>query len=243
MPPGGRGKVISANSRIKVRFPKQPSKMSTRNTDDDDNNKKRIDHVEQQHSSSFDSPSSILDALLSRQSTKPAAAGTAGSQTTAQHLHDNESNDRAQNEPEYSENDDSYDYSTLSAHEGLDEMSALWTTLPLLSDSQPTPTSIKQDATAKAIMKFLDQTPLPALNRPAHINYLLQPLERGLNARYTTLDASRPWMLYWCLNGLAVLGYDVGVFNDAYETCNSFVLVFVLDPESKVEDAYYDTDT
>ena len=46
------------------------------------------------------------------------------------------------------------------------------------------------------------------LAREATVDYLFGGL-RSLPAGFTSLDASRAWMVYWCVHGLALLGVDV----------------------------------
>ena len=50
--------------------------------------------------------------------------------------------------------------------------------------------------------------PPHALARDAHVDYLLRGLG-ALPSSHTTLDASRPWVCYWCVHGLALLGVDL----------------------------------
>ncbi|EFR03922.1 farnesyltransferase subunit beta [Nannizzia gypsea CBS 118893] len=50
-----------------------------------------------------------------------------------------------------------------------------------------------------------------SLARELHVEYLLDALG-DYPARFVGLDASRPWMVYWALTGLALLGEDVSVF-------------------------------
>mmetsp|Transcript_4619 Transcript_4619/g.17643 ORF Transcript_4619/g.17643 Transcript_4619/m.17643 type:complete len:166 (+) Transcript_4619:24-521(+) len=47
-----------------------------------------------------------------------------------------------------------------------------------------------------------------ALARDAHVEYLLGGL-RTLPTAFTSLDASRAWVVYWCVHGLALLGVDL----------------------------------
>ncbi|KAF3939902.1 hypothetical protein ABW19_dt0200260 [Dactylella cylindrospora] len=70
-------------------------------------------------------------------------------------------------------------------------------------------------------MKFLGESPLPSLQKTSHVQFLLNPLENGLSWGYTGLDASRPWILYWCINALTILGEDVGVYN--YQAISSLI--------------------
>ncbi|KAL7483871.1 hypothetical protein ACHAW6_009506 [Cyclotella cf. meneghiniana] len=45
------------------------------------------------------------------------------------------------------------------------------------------------------------------LLRSAHINYLVNALSNPLSRGFVSLDASHPWMIYWCLHSLDLLGY------------------------------------
>ncbi|KAL3800304.1 hypothetical protein HJC23_003600 [Cyclotella cryptica] len=45
------------------------------------------------------------------------------------------------------------------------------------------------------------------LMRSAHINYLVNALSNPLSRGFVSLDASHPWMVYWCLHSLDLLGY------------------------------------
>lgn len=91
----------------------------------------------------------------------------------------------------------------------------LFTTLPFLHDDHVTPSSRAQDATASSCMRFLSypEDPFPVLDRAAHIAFLEGGLDGDKDAKLpeymVVLDASRPWIIYWCLCGLASLGIDV----------------------------------
>ena len=52
---------------------------------------------------------------------------------------------------------------------------------------------------------------VPRLRREAHAKFLHLQLGR-LPPQFIVADASRPWFLFWCLNGLAILGEDVSVY-------------------------------
>lgn len=45
------------------------------------------------------------------------------------------------------------------------------------------------------------------LLRSAHISYLTKALSIPLSRGFVSLDASHPWMVYWCLHSLDLLGY------------------------------------
>lgn len=47
-----------------------------------------------------------------------------------------------------------------------------------------------------------------ALARAEHVRYLLSGLER-LSSGYQALDSSRPWLCYWILHGLDLLGHEL----------------------------------
>jgi len=52
------------------------------------------------------------------------------------------------------------------------------------------------------------QTALVRLYRKKHEKFLKQGLE-GCGRAYQALDASRPWLVYWCVHGLALLNTDI----------------------------------
>lgn len=52
---------------------------------------------------------------------------------------------------------------------------------------------------------------VPRLRREAHVKFLQKQLGM-LPPQFMVADASRPWFLFWCLNGLAILGEDVSVY-------------------------------
>ena len=52
---------------------------------------------------------------------------------------------------------------------------------------------------------------VPRLDRARHARFLHKSLE-PLPSAFVGYDPSRPWLLFWCLNGLSMLGEDVGVY-------------------------------
>ena len=54
---------------------------------------------------------------------------------------------------------------------------------------------------------------LPMLRRDAHIRFLRDKLG-SYPWYFAAMDASRPWVFYWALNGLVLLGVDVGEYVD-----------------------------
>ncbi|KAI1387428.1 terpenoid cyclases/Protein prenyltransferase [Hypoxylon trugodes] len=106
----------------------------------------------------------------------------------------------------------------------------LFTTWPPIWDTLDTKTSTAQDITIDECLPFLaaqvgdiryNRRGVPRLERERHIKFLRKHLD-GLPSGYVTLDASRPWVLYWCLNGLSLLGYDISGYRDGLvETARS----------------------
>ncbi|KZT05705.1 terpenoid cyclases/Protein prenyltransferase [Laetiporus sulphureus 93-53] len=83
-------------------------------------------------------------------------------------------------------------------------------------DGYPTQTSDLQASTEDI---FIQQLPLsafeggarasaqgPTLHRDLHLQLLLRNLLQGFPQRYTSQDASQPWLLFWTLQGFSVLG-------------------------------------
>ena len=97
-------------------------------------------------------------------------------------------------------------------------------TLPSVSDSAPaTESSIAQDEAVAQCLPFLAGTEaeqgefnaagVPQLRRREHARFLrnvLGPYPAG----YVGYDASRPWLLYWALTGLSLLGEDVAPYRE-----------------------------
>jgi protein farnesyltransferase subunit beta len=65
------------------------------------------------------------------------------------------------------------------------------------------------EQTARACQPFLAQ-PTPLLDKDSHVTFLTRV---GLMAQFprpfVALDASRPWMMYWTLCALKILGEDI----------------------------------
>ncbi len=87
---------------------------------------------------------------------------------------------------------------------------------PLLSDPLRTESSLLQDATVEECLPYLrgepgkggermDEHGLPPLNREEHAGFLADTLEE-MPHDWVSVDASRPWILYWAFCGLCVLG-------------------------------------
>ncbi|KAJ5216290.1 uncharacterized protein N7498_002697 [Penicillium cinerascens] len=96
---------------------------------------------------------------------------------------------------------------------------ALFTQPPPIRDPLVTESVDLQDATIEKCLPFLkglhssqkgpfNVCGVPALQRDDHVGYLYDSLE-DYPAGFVAMDASRPWMVYWALTGLSLLGEDV----------------------------------
>lgn len=97
---------------------------------------------------------------------------------------------------------------------------ALFTQLPPCRDRHVTESSQDQDETVQEVLPLLSAPPrglrynahgVPPLARSRHVAFLRKTLG-PLPPAYVAADASRPWMFYWALNGLATLGADVSEY-------------------------------
>lgn len=104
---------------------------------------------------------------------------------------------------------------------------ALFTEPPAIRDPLTTETTDLQAQTVAKCLPYLrgvqktQEGPfnwhgVPALQRNAHVEFLYDALEEYPDS-FVALDASRPWMVYWSLAGLSLLGEDVGHFRQRYE--------------------------
>ena len=103
---------------------------------------------------------------------------------------------------------------------------SLFTSQPQLRDHVRTESSILQDNTVEECLPFLagtaEQGPseynahgLPRLQRALHQQYLYDALE-SYPSSFVGYDASRPWILYWSLTGLSLLGENVKTYMERY---------------------------
>lgn len=108
-------------------------------------------------------------------------------------------------------------------------ISDLFKSPPPIKDDLETATSIAQDETEEVCLPYLvgdnshgsNEHGLPHIYREKHIAFLHKQLGR-LPGAFVAADASRPWFLYWCFNGLRLLGEDVSSYREALiETARS----------------------
>ena len=94
---------------------------------------------------------------------------------------------------------------------------------PLLDDLE-SETSIVQAETLKECVPLLNRVDelnnslndfnefgIPSLDKKSHGEFLHDNLDE-FPAPFVGLDASRPWLVYWALLGLYLLGEDISVF-------------------------------
>lgn len=107
----------------------------------------------------------------------------------------------------------------------LPSVPSLFATWPPIRDELETETSELQDETVQECLPFLhasldpsvdrEEHGLPRLARDKHIRFLHQSLEK-LPADYVGFDAARPWIIYWALTALSLLGQDVEPYRERY---------------------------
>ncbi|CAJ0762312.1 15701_t:CDS:2, partial [Entrophospora sp. SA101] len=100
--------------------------------------------------------------------------------------------------------------STMGVLNGTNSLESLF----IKEDGVATETSIAQSKTEASvyhIYKAAQETSLLKtikLNREEHIDYVLKGL-KGLEKYFVGLDASKPWLCYWMLHSLDLLGHKI----------------------------------
>lgn len=104
-------------------------------------------------------------------------------------------------------------------------VSQIFRHLPVLDDRLQTETSDAQLETVEDILPYilgeeggpfeLNSCGIRKLKRQAHVAFLRKSLER-MPAAYTAYDAARPWVIYWTLTALCLLGQDVSEYRERY---------------------------
>ncbi|KAF4596905.1 Protein farnesyltransferase subunit beta [Pleurotus pulmonarius] len=98
---------------------------------------------------------------------------------------------------------------------------------PASDDAFPTATSRLQAETEAVLLDHIptqasaETTQAPAkLHKSAHIQFLARNFIQGFPAKYTSQDASQPWLMFWTLQGFSVLqvGLDPGNKQRAIDT-------------------------
>lgn len=91
-----------------------------------------------------------------------------------------------------------------------------------IRDRLETESSEVQDETLDVVLPYLEGNPndyplnifgIPQLQREKHVAFLKQALGDYPSA-FAMLDASRPWLVYWSLQGLSALGHDISEYRE-----------------------------
>ena len=86
-------------------------------------------------------------------------------------------------------------------------------------DAYPTETSNLQADTEDILQSHvpLDGVGGRVLNKKVHLEFLVRNLVQGFPARYTSQDASQPWLMFWTLQSLSAL--QVAIDPDNKQRC------------------------
>jgi protein farnesyltransferase subunit beta len=116
--------------------------------------------------------------------------------------------------------------STSEKREPVAGVPPLYTGFPPIRDFLITETSNAQDVTVQQCLPFIagiadpgklpvefNEFGVPRLERDNHIAFLYDSLTT-FPPGFVGLDASRPWMLYWALTGLGLLGEEVTSYRE-----------------------------
>ena len=103
---------------------------------------------------------------------------------------------------------------------------AWFTDSPPIQDELQTETSKVREETGRKCLPFLQNKDtnnssdfnknsfgIPALQKEGHVEFLHGYLA-DFPAQFVSLDASRPWLFYWCLAGLSFLGQDISEYRE-----------------------------
>ncbi|CRK37961.1 hypothetical protein BN1708_016598, partial [Verticillium longisporum] len=119
-----------------------------------------------------------------------------------------------------SESDEQELLSSQMNRQSFSPVPAIFTSPPPIKETHRSHTLTQQNATMHECLPLLagysdtlelNRHGVPRLRREAHVKYLHKQLGK-LPAPYLIADASRPWFLFWSLNGLALLGEDVSMY-------------------------------
>lgn len=76
-------------------------------------------------------------------------------------------------------------------------------------------TFVSQRQTEDACLALLNSKRDSSLAKELHCEYLAKLIDKPLPAGFKSLDASKPWLVYWSVNGCALLGRDISLWSDA----------------------------
>lgn len=107
--------------------------------------------------------------------------------------------------------------------QGRPQVPGLYTSSPPIRDRLTTNTSISQDDVIKQCLPRLITCSrslsgvyaygIPSLEREDHIRFLQDAIEYP---RYIAFDPVRPWVIYWSLTALSLLGENVELYQQRY---------------------------
>lgn len=82
-------------------------------------------------------------------------------------------------------------------------------------DSYPTSTSNEQHKTETILSAHrpLSNLPKPTLQKAAHLQWLVRNFSQGLPERFTSQDASQPWLAFWTIESFYLLGAAMDPWN------------------------------
>lgn len=93
----------------------------------------------------------------------------------------------------------------------------LYTVWPPILDELETESSDVQYETVEECLPCLSASSDPRLERDVHVRFLHRCLGT-LPAKFVAYDPARPWLIYWVLTALSVLGEDIEQYR---ERCDS----------------------
>jgi protein farnesyltransferase subunit beta len=131
--------------------------------------------------------------------------------------------DRTRRIEELSDAEDEYeDMGPIVSDEEVLNIAYLKSVTCPIRDGLDTESSKVQDETLEVVLPFLEgnvnEFPLnpfglPELQRDKHIAFLKQTLGR-YPAQMVPMDASRPWLVYWSLQGLSAMGHEISEYRE-----------------------------
>ncbi|KAF2739743.1 terpenoid cyclases/Protein prenyltransferase [Polyplosphaeria fusca] len=117
---------------------------------------------------------------------------------------------------------DSEDMVLVAAHQEAENAKYIKSVTSPLQDLLSTQTWQVQEETLEAVLPYLEGNPndfdlntfgIPKLQRIQHVRFLNNALQK-YPAAFMAIDASRPWFLYWSLQGLTALGQDISDYDE-----------------------------
>lgn len=101
-------------------------------------------------------------------------------------------------------------------------MPSIFTSLPVIRDDLETESSQLMEQTTEDCLPYmtlqnvedpedLNSFGVPKLQKAKHVRFL-KKFEHEYPPPFMAADATRPWMVYWALAGLSMLGEDVSEY-------------------------------